>query len=59
MKTIALCLILALPLQGCATIERHPVITGAVVAIIATSIALSADSGTPGDPPSIPHTRRK
>lgn len=42
MKLPALALCLALALSGCATVRRHPVLTGVVVGILATSIALSA-----------------
>lgn len=53
-------LCLAIALTGCATIRRHPVITGAVVAIVATSIALSAGHGSSSvDPRPIPLPRQK
>ena len=42
---------LALALTGCATIERHPLITGAALAFVGTSIALSTNHRAPGSPP--------
>jgi hypothetical protein len=38
----AVIIAVALALTGCATIRRHPVVAGAVVAIVVTGIALSA-----------------
>jgi uncharacterized protein YceK len=58
MKTAAITLALALCLAGCATIRRHPLIAGAVVAAVATGVALSVDrSADPMRP--MPLARRK
>lgn len=40
MKTLLLAA--ALALSGCATIQQHPVATGVVIAVVAGSIAASA-----------------
>lgn len=45
MKALAVSLALALCLAGCATIRRHPVLTGVAVALVAGGIALSVGHG--------------
>lgn len=56
MKRILIAALLC-TLTGCATIRNHPVIAGAAVAFVATSIALSSSHDPSSHP--MPVARRK